>query len=122
MGNPSSIAKNKLSASADGKGILVSAASSPGTIIHTCYNTGTTSNSFDEVWIYAYNGDTATRTLTIQWGGTTTTDNMTLSIAPATGLVLVTPGLILQNTDVIRAFADVGSKVTIFGFVNVLSP
>ncbi len=114
------IVKNKLSGSTDGRGVAVAATSSPGTTIHTAQS-GTTAGSFDEVWLYAVNIDTVTRTLTIQCGGTSTSDNIVITLAANTGLVLVLPGLVLQNSDVIKAFADAANKVNVFGFVNTIT-
>jgi hypothetical protein len=75
--------------------------------------------------MYAANQDTVSRTLTIQWGGTTAgADDIKFSIPPLSGLYLVIPGLILQGNVtplVVRAYADVTNKVTLTGFVNEVS-
>lgn len=113
--------KRKLSASTDGRGIKVVATSTPGTTIHTAV-AGTTTGTFDEVWLYAYNSDASARLLTIEWGGTTSPDdNIKVTIPSQTGLVLVAPGLVLQNTDIIKAFAAAANVIIIFGFVNTIT-
>jgi hypothetical protein len=113
--------KRKFSSSTDGRGIKVAATSSPGTTIHTAV-AGTTAGTFDEVWIYAYNSDAVSRLLTIEFGGTTSPDdNIKVTLQPQTGLVLVVPGLILQNATVIKAFAAAANVVVISGFVNTIT-
>ena len=114
--------KNILSASTNGRAILVAATSSPGTIIHT----GPSSSSvFHEIWLYASNPDTTQRTLTIEWGGTTNPDDRTILYVPSqSGLTLVSPGLLLKGNAsplIIRAYADTASKITISGYVNEIA-
>jgi hypothetical protein len=112
--------KVKLSGSTNGRGILVAATTSTGTTIHA---TGTSSTVLDEVWLYAYNSDTAAVTLTIEFGGTTApNDNIKLSIPANSGLTLVVPGLILSGTgsaaSTITAFAGTTNKIVITGYIN----
>jgi hypothetical protein len=105
-----------LSGSTNGRGIKVVATSSPGTTIHTAVS-GT--SSFDEIWIYAYNSNTVSEVLTLQWGGTTAPDDsIVVTMQPYQGLLLVTPGLLLQNSLVLKAFTTDANVVTIHGFVN----
>lgn len=113
--------KRKLSASTDGRGIKVVATGTTGTTIHTAV-AGTTAGTFHEIWLYAYNSDTADRLLTIEFGGTTAPDdNIKVVIPTQAGLVLVVPGLILQNGSVVTAFAAAANVVTIQGFVNSIT-
>lgn len=108
--------KRILSGSTNGRAIKVAATSTPGTTIHTAV-TGT--SDFDEIYIYAGNTDAATTKLTIEWGGTTSPDDLIeLNIPGEAGLVLVIPGLILNNACVVKAFAASGNIITITGFVN----
>ena len=118
-----SFTKVKLSGSTNGKGILVASTASAGTTIHA---TGISSTALDEVWLYAYNSDTAAITLTIEWGGTTApNDNIKLSIPATSGLTLVVPGLILSGTgsvaSTVAAFAGTANKIVITGYVNRIS-
>lgn len=113
--------KRKLSGSTDGRGIKVVATATAGTTIHTAV-AGTTAGTYDEVWLYAYNSDASTVTLTVEYGGTTAPDdNIVVSVASKSGLMLVAPGLILQNSDVVKAFASAANVVVIFGFVNSIT-
>ena len=110
--------KVKLSASTSGRPIKVVATASPGTTIHAT----TGSASIDELYLYANNTDTVTRTLTIQWGGTSSPDDsIVVGIAAQSGIFLVVPGLILVDTGAavtIRAFASVANVINITGYVN----
>jgi hypothetical protein len=115
------IYKRKLSGSTDGKAILISQTATAGNTIHTAV-AGTTAGTFDEVWLYAYNGHTAAVVLTIEFGGATVPDqNIVLTIPNKAGLTLVVPGLILQNGMVIKAFAATTNVITITGFVNTMT-
>jgi hypothetical protein len=112
--------KTLLSGSTQGRGIKVVATASSGTTIHA---TGTSSSTIDEVWLYAYNSDTVTRVLTIQFGNTTSPDDdIKIAIPAQSGLVLVAPGLTITGTgsaaNTVRAFASAANVVTIHGYVN----
>ena len=57
-----------LSGSTQGKGILVAATGTAGTLIHTA-EPGTT--DLDEIWLYAVNTHSADSKLTLEWGEAT---------------------------------------------------
>jgi hypothetical protein len=104
----------------DGLGITVVATATPGTAIHTASSTATT---IDELWLYAVNTHSSAVTLTVEFGGVSTTKDIIQQSIAATpsGLVLVCAGLIIQGNataKVVRAFAGTASKIEIFGFVN----
>jgi len=105
-----------LSASTNGRPIAVAATASAGTTIHTAVS-GTT--DYDYVTLWASNIDTATRTLTLEWGGTGTSDQLgPVSLAANRGLVLVADRLPLRNSLVIKAYSDSANKVNIVGMVQ----
>lgn len=111
--------KTLLSGGTNGKNIKVAATGTPGTTIHTAV-TGT--SSLDEVWLYACNSDTTARKLTIEFGGTTSPDDtIELTIQPESGWVCVIPGLLLQNSLLVKAFAATANVVLVNGFVNRIS-
>lgn len=115
--------KRKLSGSTDGRGIKVVQTGTPGTAIHTPV-AGTTAGTFDEIWLYAYNGHTADVTLTIEFGGTgVPDDNVVMTIPYKQGAFLVVPGWILQNgtSAYIKAFASVANVAVIFGYINSIT-
>jgi hypothetical protein len=115
--------KVKLSGSTNGRGIKVAATATAGTTIHA---TGTSSSILDEIWLYAYNSDSAAIVLTIEFGGVSAPDdNIKLSIPATSGLTLVVPGLILSGTgsaaSTVAAFAATADKIVITGYVNRIS-
>ena len=111
--------KIALSGSTDGRMVQVVATSSTGTTIHTGSATATT---FDEIWLYAVNSDTADRKLTVEWGGTSSPSDLIEFTVPAeSGLYLIIPGLVIKGNAtplVVRAFCATASVVNIAGFVN----
>jgi hypothetical protein len=108
--------KQKLSGSTNGKQIKLAATSTPGTTVHTAVS-GTT--DYDEVWLYVTNNHTASVNLTIEWGGTSSPDDLIqMSIPSKTGLYLIVPGLVLQNGLAAKAFASVANVLCISGWVN----
>ena len=109
--------KTLLSGSTNGKAIKVAATATAGTTIHTAVS-GT--SSLDEIWLYAHNSSASTVKLTLEWGEATAPDgNIEINIgAEGTGLVLVAPGLLLQNSLVVKAFAATANVVTLTGYVN----
>lgn len=110
--------KLPLSGSTNGKAVLVAATSTPGTVIHTAIS-GT--SSFDEIWLYCQNTSASSVALDIEYGGTATADLIEISIPGESGLVLVVPGLFLNNSLVIRAFAATTNVLSIHGYVNRVS-
>ena len=110
------ISKVLLSGSTQGKGIKVVETATAGTTIHTAVS-GTT--DLDEVWLWAVNSDTSPRKLTLEWGEATAPDgNIEVTIPAEDGLVLVAPGLLLQNGLAVKAFAAAANVVIIHGYVN----
>lgn len=111
--------KIALSGSTDGKLIKVVQTATAGTTIHTGSSTAST---FDEVWLYAVNSDTTDRKLTIEWGGTSSPDDLIeQTITAESGLILVVAGLVIKGNAtplVVRAFAASANVVMIGGYVN----
>ena len=118
----STFTKLVLSGSTDGRAIKVAATATPGTTIHTGSATATT---HDEIWLYAMNTDTTARKLTIEWGGTSSPDDLIeLTIPAESGLTLVAPGLLIKGNAtplIVTAFAATADVVTIHGYVNRVS-
>ena len=110
--------KGLLSGSTNGRGIKVVQTATAGTTIHTAV-AGT--SAWDEIWLYAVNIDTTSRKLTIEWGNAAVDDNIELTIPAESGLVLVVPGLLLQNELVVKAFAATANVIIIHGYVNAIT-
>ena len=102
-----------------GLAIKVAATATAGTAIHTASATATT---IDEIWLYAVNTSASAVKLTIEWGEATAPDgNIELTVAAESGLVLVSPGLLLQgnaSAKVVRAFAATTNVIVLHGYVN----
>lgn len=108
--------KRLLSGSTDGKAIKVVQTATAGTTIHTAVS-GT--SDIDEIWLYAVNSSASAVKLTLEWGEATAPDgNIELAVAAESGLVLLTAGLLLQNSLVVKAFAASANVILIHGFVN----
>jgi hypothetical protein len=115
--------KKRLSGSTDGLAVKVTGTNSAGAVtVHQSYTTVTTAGLFDEIWMYANNTSSSAVKLTLEWGTATAADgNIELTIAAESGLVLVVPGLILQNTKVVKAFAATADVILLTGYVNQIS-
>lgn len=99
------------SGSTNGRLIKVAATATPGTTIHTAVS-GT--SSIDQLVIYAGNTDAVARKLTIEWGGTTSPDDLIeVTIPGESGLVLVVPKLRLQDSLVVKAFAATANVINV---------
>ena len=111
--------KNILSGSTDGRGILVAATATAGTLIHTG---PTVTTSFDEIWMYAQNTSASAVKLTVEWGGVTApNDHIEFTVPAESGLYLIAPGLVIKGNAtalVVRAFAPTTNVLTIHGYVN----
>lgn len=114
--------KSKLSGSTDGRAIKVAATASAGTTIHTGSSTATT---YDEIWLYAQNTSASDVKLTVEWGGTTSPDDLIeLTITTEAGLTLVAPGLLIKGNAtplVVKAFAASANVITLHGYVNQIT-
>ena len=109
-------AKQLLSGATNGKGILVVATATAGTTIHTSVS-GT--SDMDELWIYAVNTHSANIKLTLEWGEATEPNgNIEQTVPAQSGLMLITPGLLLQNSLVLKAFAGTTNEIVIHGYAN----
>jgi hypothetical protein len=116
---PQTFSQEVLSGSTNGLGIKVTGTTTGGAVtVHTAIS-GTT--SFDLVTLWAQNNDAdgETRTLTIEFGGTTDPDNLIVVPVPAkVGPVLVAQRLALRNGLVVKAFSDEANDVQIYGEVQ----
>jgi len=112
--------KRKLTASLIGDAILVTETYGTGTLIHTS-TSSTSYGTYDEIWLWAYNDSTADVTLTVQYGGTEAYQTFVVNIPNRCGLVPIIPGLLLQASGTINAYASEENVITISGFVHALS-
>ena len=117
------IAKIKLSDSTSGRGIKVVPTATAGQDIHTAVAGG---SDIDEIWLCASNLHTTAVTLTLEWGGVTSpNDLIEITIGTEAGLVLVAPGLLIKGNAstalIVKAFAATTNVITIHGYVNQIT-
>lgn len=114
--------KTILSGSTDGKGVLVAATATAGTLVHTGSATAAT---LHEVWLYAVNSSASDVKLTIEWGEATAPNgNIEYTVKAENGLYLIVPGLLLKGNATaltIKAFAATTNVVVVHGYVNVIA-
>ena len=121
MAAQTSIERIPLSGSTYGRMIKVAATATPGTTIHTA--TASTTDTLDEIWLWAVNSDSTARKLTIEYGGVASPDDLIeITIAAESGFTAVVQGLVLQNTLVVKAFCATANVVMVAGYVNRISP
>lgn len=108
-----------LSGSTNGLGVKVTGTSTGASVtVHTAI-AGTTSFDLVTLWCVNNDADGETRTLTVEFGGTTDPDNLLVApIAAKVGPVLVAQRLALRNGLVIKAFADEANDCMIYGEVQ----
>jgi hypothetical protein len=104
-----------LSGSTDGRPIAVAATSSPGTTIHTA---GAGQTNRDLLYLQAINVSAGSVKLTIEFGGTSTSDDIMQYIPAQSGMQWVVKGLPLQNSLIVKAFAGITNVINITGYVN----
>jgi len=104
-----------LTGAANGTAVKVAATSSTGTTVHTAI---AGASDIDEIWLYAVNSSTGAVKLTLEWGETAVDGNIEVTIPAESGLVLVSPGLLLQNGLLVTAFAGTTNVILIHGYVN----
>lgn len=103
------------SGTTNGRLVQVTAVATPGTLIHTAV---AGASDIDEVYLYAVNTDATDREVTIEYGGVGALNEIPVTVRARAGLVMIVPGLTLQNSLVIRAFAAVANVINVGVFVN----
>jgi len=114
-----SITPGFLSASTNGRQIKVAATATAGTLLHTAVS-GT--DDIDYITLEACNTHTSTVTLTIEWGGTTSPDDLVvIELGSNRGRQLIVDRGVLNNGLAVRAFADTADVVVIHGLVRTVT-
>ena len=109
--------KQLLSGSTSGRPIEVVSTTSPGTTIHTVGATATSDREM--IYLYAVNSAATDMLLSLEMGGTATTDLLEITITARDGPILVSPGVALTaTTTVIRSFATATGGIALMGYVN----
>jgi len=109
--------REPISGSTHGRGIkLTGTATGSSVAIHTGQASAVLS---DVVTLYAMNSDTVVRRVSLEWGGTTSPDDIiVMDLPPKSGLVPLVVDLLIRNSLPCKAWADAANVVMIFGFVN----
>jgi hypothetical protein len=109
--------KLPLSASVNGKNILLTAiTSASANDIHTAV---AGESDMDEIWLYVYNDATSSLSCSILWGGISEPADVTRAfVISQAGRTLLIDGKLLQNGLTVKAYAQVPNWLTIDGFVN----
>jgi hypothetical protein len=119
---PQEFSAEILSGSTNGLGVKVTGTDTSGAVtVHTAI-TGTTSFDLVELSVVNNDADGETRSLVIEWGGTTSPDNLIMLPVPCkAGLIEITPpgGLPLRDGLVIKAFTTTeANDVMVYGRVS----
>jgi len=112
--------RTTLSGSTNGRGIKIAATATPGSLIHTAH-----ASDLDEIHLFAVNSTEIPERLIIEWGGTTSPDDLFKAVVPPNGVLdLVTDaqGLVLTGGLAVRAYSETTNDIVIHGFVNRISP
>lgn len=105
-----------LSATTNGRPVKITATATPGTLIHTAIS-GVA--DIDEIYLNAVNTSASDVVLTIEFGGTTSPDDLVpVNVLSGKGVFLVLNGWQLQNGLAVRAFAATTAVINISGYVN----
>ena len=109
------IAFSILSGSTNGRGIVVVATATAGTLIHTAAGGST---NIHRVKLYVVNTHTDVVDLTLEWGGVTDpNDLINVDNIPVESGLYKVADLPLNGGLIIRAFGSVASKLVIWGLV-----
>ena len=112
----STLTKEFLSASTNGRGIKIAATATAGTLLHTAH-----ASAKDKVWVYLSNTSASDVVASIEFGGTTSPDDIVKVTVPAAKTILAIPGLIVSGGLAVRCFAAAANVLSAFGEVDRLA-
>jgi len=117
MAQISSIERIPISGCSNGRGIKITGTTSEGA--NTVHTATSTSGVIDEVWLFCYNSDTSSRTLSLCLGGTTSPDDIVnIVLLPQQGDILVLAGECFNGGVVLKAYGSAANVLVIRGYVN----
>jgi hypothetical protein len=114
----SQITRIELSESTDGRPIEVVRTATAGTLIHTATRDP---NVYDQVHIWASNGNSSTEVVVLEWGGVTNADDRIYSSVLANTTAKITEGWVIRGNDTplsLKAYSTTTNKVNIVGYVD----
>ncbi len=106
--------RQTLTGSDSGASIKVNSTST-GVEIHT-HDASFNQSLFDELHLWAYNSDSSARTLTLQWGGTTSPDNLIVISIAAGSFLKVVDGIHISGNLDVKAVASAANVVMVYGY------
>jgi hypothetical protein len=114
------ITKRILAGSTDGFPINVSATAISATLVHTG---PTSTNTIDEIWLYAANSTTNAVTCWLEWGNAaSSSQRISFEVSALAGPELIIPGFPLQGRSATGASIYVGAStsnvLSLYGYVN----
>lgn len=75
-------------------------------------------SQYDEVFLYGINRANSGVYLMLQWGSVTSGDSIQVTVPPNDGLTLISPGLVLNSGQILRAYANVANHLSVMGYVQ----
>ena len=109
----------KLSASSNGRNVKIAATPSTGTLLHT---PSATSGVTDFMYVDACNTSASDVTLTLQFGGVTSTDDhIEIIMTGKNGWERIVSGLPLEAAKQLHAFAGTTNVINCNGFIHRLT-
>jgi len=111
---PINVVRRTLTGSTRGTGIKISSTST-GLEIHT-HDATLNQSLFDELHLWAYNSDSSARTVTLQWGGTTSPDNLIVISIAAGSFLKIVDGLHISGSLDVKAIASTANVVMLYGY------
>lgn len=75
-------------------------------------------SQYDEIFLYGINRANSGVQLMLQWGAVTSGDSIQVTVPPNDGLTLVSPGLVLNSGQILRAYANVANHLSVMGYVQ----
>lgn len=114
------LAGTLLSESSGGRAILVTATASTGTLLH---QTDVSSTVYHRIYLFATNNSTASATVTVEWGGTSSGDRIAQTVPATIGMLPIgLPNGGLAGTGAaarsVRAYASAANVISLSGWVN----
>jgi hypothetical protein len=111
----STLTKLVPSESTNGRPIAVAATSSPGTLIHKA---SSTAGVTDRIWLYAANISDNGVVLTLEFGGTDTSDSMVITVPSKSGLTEIVAGQVLIGSAEVRAYAGTTNVINLIANID----
>jgi len=117
------LVRTSLTSAPDSLGIKLSSTNSGalGELVHT-HDMAYTDSTFDEIHLFAYNDHSSSVTVSLQWGGVTSPDNVIDILVQSKSFLKIVDGLQISGKKSVSATADVANKVVLYGYAYAHVP